>query len=91
MSKQPVQASQASLANLRINTDPAEEAPTPPAHQPETYSLPHRAGKTALILRIDPDLHRELKTSALNGGTTMQNLVLDALRKAGFKSAVPDK
>jgi hypothetical protein len=89
MSKQPVPASLTS-----ISLDPVPEEHSAPQQQRQvagTDDPPARAGKAALTLRIDPILHRDLRAAAFRQDTTIQNLILRALRKDGFKSAVPDK
>lgn len=84
MSKQPLTAS------LRDVTLDAEEE-TPPMPQSEPNGPPVRAGKAALTLRIDPALHRELRTRAFNLDTTSQNIILNALLEYGLTTAVPDR
>ena len=59
--------------------------------QTEMSGPPVRAGKAALTLRIDPALHRELRTRAFNQDTTSQNIILNALLEYGLASAVPDR
>lgn len=83
MSKQPVTAS---LRDVNLEADLEEEMP-----QAEMSGPPVRAGKAALTLRIDPALHRELRTRAFNQDTTSQNLILNALLEYGFVSAMPDR
>jgi predicted HicB family RNase H-like nuclease len=50
---------------------------------------PARAGRVALTLRIEPNLHRELRTAAFQQDTTIQELILRALRRDGYKAARP--
>src|SRR3954454_339676 len=89
MSKQPVAAS---LTSIPLDPVPEEHsAPEQPRHVAETDGPPIRAGKAALTLRIDPALHRELRTRAFNQDTTAQNIILNALLESGFASAVPDR
>jgi predicted HicB family RNase H-like nuclease len=87
MSKQPVAASLTSIPLEPV----AEEDDRHSTRQSNPAGPPPRAGKAALTLRIDPVLHRDLRTAAFNQDTTIQNLILRALRKDGFKSAVPDR
>jgi predicted HicB family RNase H-like nuclease len=87
MSKQPVAAS---LTSISLEPVPEEDA-RHPTHQSDSEGPPARAGKAALTLRIDPVLHRDLRAAAFKQDTTIQNLILRALRKDGFKSAVPDR
>lgn len=88
MSKQPVAAS---LTSIPLNPVPEETAPDTTQQAPAVSGPPPRAGKAALTLRIDPELHRDLRVAAFNGGTSIQNIILKALRKDGFKAAVPDR
>lgn len=90
MSKQPLAAS---LRSVTIDVDP-DEPPAQPADRAQTQAdtgPPPRAGKAALTLRIDPELHRDLRKAAFDCDTTTQNLILNSLLEYGFKSAVPDR
>jgi predicted HicB family RNase H-like nuclease len=84
MSKQPVAASLTS-----IPLEPVEEGQATLRHI-EADGPPPRPGTAALTLRIDPVLHRDLRNEAHRRDTTIQNIILEALRKHGFKSAMPD-
>jgi predicted HicB family RNase H-like nuclease len=79
MTKQPVAAS---LTKIELTAVP-EEAP-------RVSGPPARAGKVALTLRIEPELHRELRTAAFLQDTTIQDLILRALQREGYKAAHPD-
>lgn len=83
MTKQPVPAS---LTRIELAVVPEEQTP-----QPQPLSgPPARAGKVALTLRIEPELHRELRTAAFQQDTTIQELILRALQRDGYKAARPD-
>jgi hypothetical protein len=63
-----------------------EATATPPVVQPApsaATSPPARAGRVALTLRIEPELHRKLRTKAFQEDTTIQDIILEALRKMG--------
>ena len=74
--KQPVPASLVGIEIAAVRED-----------QPRGDGPPARGGKMALTLRIDPELHRELRTAAFHADTTIQDLILAALRKDGYKHA----
>jgi hypothetical protein len=81
MSKQPVPASLTGIELTVVNEQrPPREVQGPPA----------RAGRLALTLRIDPELHRELRNAAFQEDTTIQELILKALQQAGYKTATPE-
>ena len=72
-----------------IDIKPVPETQLP--HRDAVEGPPARAGRVALTLRIEPELHRELKTAAFRADTTIQELILVALQKDGYKSARPDR
>jgi hypothetical protein len=63
-----------------IDIRPPEERPADPEAM---KSPPARAGKVALTLRIEPDLHRKLRTRAFQEDTTIQDIILTALERMG--------
>jgi hypothetical protein len=77
MSKQPV----ASIADLNL-APVSEQQTTVPAGT--TMLPPKRPAKVALTLRIDADLHAELRSRAFFAGTTIQDITIDAWRAAGI-------
>jgi predicted HicB family RNase H-like nuclease len=81
MSKQPVPASLTAI-DLNVTNEEQRDAPSGP---------PPRAGRVALTLRIEPELHRDLRSTAFNEDTTIQELILRALQDAGYRSARPDR
>lgn len=82
MSKQPVAASLTAIELSVVNENqPRSEGQGPPA----------RAGRVALTLRIEPELHRELRNTAFQADTTIQELILRALQRDGYRSARPDR
>ena len=44
---------------------------------------PARAGRVALTLRIEPELHRRLRARAYRGDCTIQDIILEALERMG--------
>jgi len=84
MSKQPVPAS---MVDIELRAPEAQ----PTQQDAVQGGPPARAGRVALTLRIEPELHRELRNAAFQGDTTIQELILKALRKDGYKSARPDR
>lgn len=82
MTKVPVAASMEA-----IQIKPVAEPPRGDAVQ----GPPARAGRVALTLRIEPELHRELRAAAFQADTTIQDLILQALQKDGYRSARPDR
>jgi hypothetical protein len=86
MSKQPVAASLTS-----ISLDPVPEEAPRQRQVGDTDGPPARAGKVALTLRIDADLHLALKTDAFRRDTSIQDIILEALREAGYKTARPSR
>jgi predicted HicB family RNase H-like nuclease len=62
-----------------VEIRPAEsEAPTDQFRAP-----PAREGRVALTLRIEPELHRRLRTRAFQSDTTIQDIILEALARMG--------
>ena len=84
MTKVPVAAS---MESINIKPVPENQAPRSEALQ----GPPARAGRVALTLRIEPELHRELRAAAFQADTTIQDLILQALQKDGYRSAKPDR
>lgn len=80
MTKQPVPAS---LTKIELEVVDEPKAP------PQSSGPPARAGRVALTLRIEPELHRELRTIAFQQDTTIQELILKALQRDGYKAARP--
>jgi predicted HicB family RNase H-like nuclease len=44
---------------------------------------PARAGRVALTLRIEPELHRKLRARAYRTDCTIQDIILEALERMG--------
>lgn len=84
MSKQPVPAS---LSGLEIVAVPESQ---PRSSKEEVQGPPVRTGRVALTLRIRPELHRELRAAAYQADTTIQELILLALQRDGYKEASSD-
>jgi hypothetical protein len=83
MSKQPIPAS---MVDIKLHAPEAQ----PPVRD-AVQGPPARAGRVALTLRIEPELHRELRAAAYQADTTIQDLILKALQNDGYKSAWPDR
>jgi hypothetical protein len=45
-----------------------------------------RPGRVALTLRIDPNLHRKLRTLAFNQDTTIQDIIVESLKRMGIEA-----
>jgi hypothetical protein len=48
-----------------------------------TGDPPARAGRVALTLRIEPELHRKLRARAYRTDCTIQDIILEALERMG--------
>ena len=45
-----------------------------------------RTGRVNLTLRIHPEVHRQLRLKALHADTSIQDIIMDALRRIGIES-----
>jgi len=75
MSKSPVPAS---LTNIEVKPVPEEQP-----RRADISGPPARAGRVALTLRIEPELHRRLRLRAFQEDRTIQDIIVDALAKLG--------
>ena len=70
-----------------INTDTVQPVKPAPVATPEPPKTPayQRGPETTLSTKVPDYVLRELKITAAQKGTTIRNLLLEALKKDGFK------